>query len=444
MREARCYRRAAVIHAFAQLECSIEMVAAAREAPAPPGARPVALEHLIDFQDALTGEALGAADVATLAPVALTGSSPLAAQAAEASPDGAALRRVWVVAPGSATYTLRVEGAESRRYFGCERAFPVEGAASRRVRVSLVPRMRDVSVAVEVLRGASVRALPDEGLRAVEVRAAAAFEREVEVHAGRCSGERPDGGSHWCVRSLAADARPIALAASVPGYGLASLSLDPRATERTVALAARFQGHFMPTTTVRVAAAYAALNGNGAGAIASIDVAPSSALHGRTCPLDEACVRPVLHGAFGSLGYSRDTLLVGPGEATASDGQVASSLWLFEVGGGVTVVPPGTGDSLRATATASALLGVRDDERTTNRRAVVLSPATTRLGLSAELSLAWRIVGPLQVFAGARLHWFPDFGNRGRDFTFFGDASASNDAASLVQMVLLAGVGIEP
>jgi hypothetical protein len=151
----------------------------------------------------------------------------------------------------------------------------------------------------------------------------------------------------------------------------------------------------------------------------------------------------VIHSAFGSVGYSRDTLLAGPGEATAPDGAVASSLWFFEVGGGVTVVPPGTGDALRATATASALLGVRGDERTADRN-LVLSPATTRLGLAADVSLAWRVVGPLQLFAGARLHWLPEFGGRGRDFTFFGDAPASSVAASLVQVVLQAGVGIEP
>lgn len=443
MREARCYGRDAVIHAFAQLECSIEMVAAAREASPQGAARPATLEHLIDFQDALTGEALRAADVATLAPVARAGGQRLVEREGEASPDGAALRRVWDVAPGASTYTLAVEGAESRRYFGCERTFPVEGAASRRVRVSLVPRMRDVTVSVEVLRGASTRTLPDEGLRAIELRPAASSEREVEVHAGRCSGERPERGSHWCVRSLAAEPASVALSASVPGYGLAALSLDPRTTERTAALTARFPGHFMPATTVRVGVAYGALNGNGVGALAAIDVAPSSALHGRTCPLDEACVRPVIHSGFGSVGYARDTLLAGPGEATAPDGVVASSLWLFEVGGGVTVVPPGTGDALRATATASALLGVRGDERTADRN-VVLSPATTRLGLAADVTLAWRVVGPLQLFAGARMHWFPEFGGRGRDFTFFGDAPPSAAAASLVQVVLQAGVAIEP
>ncbi len=425
---------------FAQLDCSIEMVAADG---APSGARPAAIEHVIDFQDALTGEPLAAGDVAALAPRALAGGAALPAQASETSPDGAALRRVWPVPQGATEYTLRVDGDESRRYFGCARSFPVAGAASRRVRVSLVPRARDVTVDVEIRRGASARSLPDEGLRAVDLRAAAEFERDVEVHGGRCSGERPERGSHWCVQVLTSEARALTLAARVPGYGVASLPFDPRSPARTVALTARYDGHFIPTTTLRVGAAFGVLGGDGAGALASAGVAPGSALHGRTCPLDDACVRPVVHAGFGSLPYAREALLLGPGEAAAVEGDVTGSLWLFEVGGGVTVVPPGTGDALRATALASALLGVRGDE-TSPVGAALLSPATTRLGLSADLSLAWRFAGPLQLFAGARLHWLPEFGGRGRQFTFLGDATVSSQTASLVQVVLQAGIGIEP
>lgn len=428
---------------LAQLECSIEMVAAADEARAPTAEAPGVVDHLIDFQDALTGESLGAADVSTLTPAALVGDTPVAPSAAESSPDGAALRRAWTLPAGATSYTLRVDGAEARRYFGCERAFPVAGAARRRVRVSLVPRARDVSLRVTVRRGSSERALPEEGLRAVELRPSADAEREVEVHAGRCSGERPDAGSHWCVRSLASTSHPFSLAAATPGYGLSTLTFDPRSPERTIALVIAHEGHLMPATTVRVGAAFAPLNGDGPGAIGAIDVAPSSTLHGRTCPLDDVCVRPLVHTGFGALPYSRDTRLFGPGTANASDGSVAGTLWLFEVGGGVTVVPPGTGDALRVTALASALFGARDDEHTAVG-AQLLSPATTRIGLSSDLLLAWRFAGPLQLFGGARVQWFPDFGGAGRQFSFLGDATVSSQSASLLQFVLQAGVGIEP
>ncbi len=435
---------APMVPLLAQLQCSIEMVAAPddtrREGDAATGPR--AVEHVIDFQDALTGEPLSAADVATLSPAALVGDSPVAPSEAERSPDGAALRRAWTFA-STGSYTLRVDGAESRRYFGCERAFPVAGAAARRVRVSLVPRVRDVALRVEVRRGSSARQLPEEGLRAVELRPAAASEREVEVHAGRCSGERPATGSYWCVRSLSEAPRPFALTASTPGYGLAELTLDPASTERTVALVAGYQGHLMPATTVRVGTAFAALNGDGVGALASVDVAPSADLHGRTCPLEAVCVRPLVHAGFGALPYARDTLLLGPGTASTSDGLVRGTLWVFEVGGGVTVVPPGTGDTLRVTALASAALGSRGDERAA-RGDLLLSPATSRLGITSDLAVAWRFAGPVQLFAGARLHWFPEFGGAGRQFTFLGDAVLSSQTASLMQFVLQAGVGIEP
>lgn len=435
---------APMVPLLAQLQCSIEMVAAPDDArpAAEPREGPRAVEHLIDFQDALTGEPLSAADVATLSPVALAGDAAVAPTETETSPDGTALRRAWTFA-ATGSYTLRVDGAESRRYFGCERAFPVAGATARRVRVSLVPRIRDVALRVEVRRGSSARELPEDGLRAVELRPAAASEREVEVHAGRCSGERPETGSHWCVRSLSASPRPFALTASAPGYGLSEVTLDPSSTERTVVLVAAWQGHFMPATTVRAGAAFAAFNGDGVGALASVDVAPSAALHGRTCPLDDVCVRPLVHAGFGALPYARDTLLVGPGTASSSDGPVRGMLWVFEVGGGVTVVPPGTGDALRVTALASAALGARGDELAA-RSALVLSPATSRLGISSDLSLAWRFAGPLQLFAGARLHWFPEFGGAGRQFSFLGDATVSPQTASLMQFVLQAGVGIEP
>ena len=81
----------------------------------------MAIEHVIDFQDALTGELLGPADVATLSPEARVESASLPAQNAETAPDGAALRRIWAMPTAGNTYVLRVEGADSRlRAIGTE------------------------------------------------------------------------------------------------------------------------------------------------------------------------------------------------------------------------------------------------------------------------------------------------------------------------------------
>lgn len=436
-----------MLPALAQLDCAVEVIAddVARTPPpaAAEGPRAGAVGHFIEFRDALTGEPLGAADVAPLAVSALASGGPLRDEHAEASPDGAVLLRVWTLPPTSASYALRVDGSASRRYFGCEREVPAAGPATRRVRVSLVPRARDVTVAVAVRRGSSARELSAEGLRAVELRPSAQSEREVEVRRGRCSGEQPATGSHWCVQSLALEPGPVELAASAPGYGLAALALDVRSTERTVALTAGYEGHLMPSATIRVGAAWAPLGGGDGGVLASLDVLAGSSLHGQTCPLADTCVRPVMRLGAGNLPYARATTLVGPGDAARRDGEVSGDLGVVEVGGGVTVVPAGTGDSLRFTLVASGVLGIRGAELLHGTE-TVLSPATTRFGAAAELYAAWRFFGPLLLHAGARLQGFPSFGGMGRRFSFLGDAPLAGDSASLLQVAVFAGIGVEP
>jgi len=431
-----------VFFALAQLDCAVEAVAADASPPPPPGQRPPAVDHYLEFRDALTGDALGAADVSSLVVSAAAG-APLAEERAETSPDGAVLRRVWALPAAGDAYTVRVDGGASRRYFGCERPLPAAGPAARRVRVSLVPRARDVAVVVAVRRGGSARGISPAGLRAVELRPAASVEREVEVRRGRCSGERPPDGSHWCVQALTLEPGPVELTASAPGYGLATLTLDGRSSARDVTLTARYDGHFMPAATVRVAAVWAPLGGDGPGVLASIDVLAGSALHGQTCPLADTCVRPVMRLGAGNVPYRRTTTLVGPGAAAQRDGEVTGDLGVVEVGGGVTVVPAGTGDSLRFTVAATAVLGFRGEELLEGTR-TVLSPATTRFGGAAELSVGWRFLGPLLLHAGARLQGFPGFGGTGRRFSFLGDAPLAGESASLLQVMVFAGVGVEP
>jgi hypothetical protein len=429
---------------LAQLDCSIEMVAVApaEGTPTPPSQRPAAIEHVIEFQNALSGESLSVADVASLTPVASMSGDVLQAPVAERSADGVALRRAWVIAPTGETYTLRIDGNDSRNYFGCERTFPVAGTPSRAVRVALVPRTRDLSIDVAITRGAHTRPLTASGVRAIELRPAASAEREVELHEGRCTGERPNEGSHWCVRTLAAAPTTFALSVMTPGYGLTTVAVDPRAAERTIALTARYEGHFMPATTWRIGALVGALNGNGIGAFGSLDVLPSSTVHAETCPLAAFCVRPTVHVAGGSVPYARETVLVGPGATSTADTEVHGDLTFFEIGGGVTIVPPGMGDGLRASLVAAALLANRGDEFT-NQNTLLLSSATARLGLSTELTAAWRFAGPLQLFAGARLHWVPSFGRLGRRFSFLGDAPVTTESAALLQVAVHGGLGLE-
>jgi hypothetical protein len=431
-----------VLPALAQLDCVVEAVPFDASPPEVSGQRPTSIDHYIEFQDALTGEPLTPADVSALSVSGVSGAALTEARA-ETSPDGLVLRRVWALPPAGDSYVVRVDGGASRRYFGCERPLPVMGATARRVRVSLVPRARDVVVTVAVRRGGSERSLSAAGLRAVELRAAAEVERDIEIRRGRCSGEQPAEGSHWCVQALTLEPGPVALSASAPGYGLASVTLDARSAARDVPLTARYDGHFMPSATLRVGAAWAPLGGSGVGVLASLDVLAGSALHGQTCPLAETCVRPVMRLGAGNVPYRRTTTLVGPGDLAQRDGEVTGDLGVVELGGGVTVVPAGTGDALRFTVAASAVLGFRGDELLAGT-STVLSPSTTRFGAAAELYAGWRFFGPLLLHAGARLQGFPGFGGTGRRFSFLGDAPLSGESASLLQVVVFAGIGVEP
>ena len=54
------------------------------------------------------------------------------------------------------------------------------------------------------------------------------------------------------------------------------------------------------------------------------------------------------------------------------------------------------------------------------------------------------LLGPLAVHAGARLQGFPAFGPAGRRFSFLGDAPTTAESASLVQVAVFAGIGMEP
>ena len=132
-----CIVAPVVIALLAQLACSIEVVPA-DEATARAG-RPAAIEHVIAFEDALTGESLTVADVSSLGTSARVDGAPMALDGEEASPDGAMLRRVWRVPDAGNRYALVVDGGDARRYFGCSVEVPIEGPEVRRVRVALVP-----------------------------------------------------------------------------------------------------------------------------------------------------------------------------------------------------------------------------------------------------------------------------------------------------------------
>jgi hypothetical protein len=427
----------------AQLHCAIEVSALPAESRA--GATTAAgVEHVFEYADALTGEALAAGDVSALAPTAVARDGrPLAVAGAETSTDGTALRRFYTL-PATGEYTLRVDGADSLRYFGCSADFPVSGTVARRVRVALVPRARDVMVDVAVTRDGGRRGLPRSALALIDVRPSAAAEREAEVHRGTCSGERPAHGSFWCVRSLAERPAPVGLAALVPGYGVATMTLDPTRTERTVVVTAEYEGHHLPTVVARVGVWAALLNGDGAGGYGAVEVVGGSSGHGQTCPIGDTCVRPVAHFSIGASPYQREHVLVGPLGRVTSEGTLGATLAWVEAGAGVTVFPRGTGDRLRATALASGVLGLRPDEYATAPVEYQVSRASTCAGLSAEITAAWRVFNFVQVFAGARLLWFPSVGGRGRDFTYLGDARVSPETASLVQLGLHAGIGVEP
>lgn len=158
----------------------------------------------------------------------------------------------------------------------------------------------------------------------------------------------------------------------------------------------------------------------------------------------DTCVRPVVHVAGGAVPYQRDINFIGPGTSVVADGTVRGLLAFGEVGGGVTVVPGGTNDRLRFTGSVSASLAWRGDEVHEGARALLLSPASARLGLGVDLRASYRFWGIFVLDAGLRSLFFPGFGSRGREFSYLGAAGASRDSASLLQIAALIGLGVEP
>lgn len=431
----------------AQLRCAIELVPTTDPQPRPVAPVEESLranlgtEHVFDFVDALSGERLSPGDVGALIPVAYGASDPLPTRVREDDEAGAPLRR-FITLPSEGTYTLRVDGLGSRRYFGCEAQLPAAGTEARQVRVTLVPRARDVSLAVQVERSGTVREITAAGLREVDLRPDARSEREAEVFRGTCAGENPPRGSHWCVVSLSAEPGVVGLAARAPSFGLAATSFSSTDPARSVPVTARYPGHVLGSVSLRAGATASFLQYGGVGVVLAVDVPTRSGRTGETCPLADTCIRAVGHLGVSVGSYSRETELVGPTTQVVSDGAVAASLALLELGGGVTVVPGGTGDRLRLTALFSGVLGARGDERTAN--GALLSGSVARLGLLGDLLVGVRFAGPWTVFAGLRALWIPAVGPRGRVFSYLGEAPVSPETASLMQLGALFGVGVEP
>lgn len=425
--------RAAVLLA-AQLRCAIELVAApAGAADVPAGAGVV---HEFELVDALTGEAL--TDVGALTPTAFRGDVALPSERVDGV-DGVPRRRVEL--PPTGRYTLRVDGDVSRRYFGCEAELPAAGEGVRRVRVALIPRARDLAVSVDIVRDSARASLPPSTLQRVELRASAAAELDLEVHRGTCAGEATEQGTAWCVRSLSASPGRAAVAVRVPGYGVVEAPVDFRATERQIPVPARFEGHLLSAATLRFHAVVPVLNGATPGGALALDVWGASPTGAMTCPRGETCLRPLVHLEGGVVGYRRGTEFLGPGAQVADDGDVTGTYGWFAAGAGLAVVPAGLDDRLRLSASASLALAARGDEH--RAQGTLLSAATAAPGLGGELTGAWRFAGAWQVQAGVRGAWFPAFGARGRRFSYLGGASTSTEAASLVQLSLHVGLGVE-
>lgn len=440
-------RAPAVFLVAAQLRCAIELVPAGDPMP-----RPVApmeeserarlgTEHVFDFLDALTGERLSPGDVGALLPVAYGADGPLPTRAREDDEAGAPLRR-FVELPRDGSYTLRVDGLGSRRYFGCEAQLPAAGEGARLVRITLLPRARDVSLSVHVERGDTRRALTDLGLREVELRADARSEREVEVFRGTCAGESPARGSHWCVISLAAEPGVVGLSARTPDFGLASLSASVTDPARSIAVEARYPGHVLGSLSLRAGVTVGLLQAGGVGAMVALDVPTLGRRAGETCPWGDTCVRGLLHVGAAYGAYVRETELTGPTTQVTADGETSATFGMFELGGGVTVVPSGTGDRLRLTGLLAGAVVARGEERRADGS--LLSEAVARPALLGDVLASLRFAGPWTVFAGLRTLWVPGVGPRGRQFSYLGAAPVSTETASLVQLGVLVGVGVEP
>ena len=406
--------------------------------PPPPGA---GIEHVFEYVDAVTGERLAPGDVGALVPVAYAGATPLETRVRTDDEAGSPLRR-FITRPPGGRYTVRVDGLGSRRYFGCEADLPAEGAAQRLVRITLLPRARDVSLQVQVRRSGGSREFPALGLREVELRADARSEHDTEVFRGTCAGERPASGSHWCVVSLAAAPGPIGLSARAPEFGVAPLEIAADDPARGIAVRATFAGHVLGYVTLRAGAFVGVLGAGSPGATFAVDVPTRSDFTGDTCPADATCVRALAHLGATYAGYGRDTELVGPATRVLPDGATSATYGLLEAGAGVTVAPGGTGDRLRLTALFSAALAARGDEYRPD--GTLLSEASSRLGIVGDVFATVRLAGPFTVWAGVRSLWLPSVGARGRQFSYLGAATVSPESASLVQLGVLAGLGVEP
>jgi hypothetical protein len=432
-----------VLVLLAQLHCAIELVAATD--PSPRALAPVSAaegtEHVFDYVDALSGERLSPGDVGALIPVAYGPDGPLPTRVREDDEAGAPIRR-FIALPSAGEYTVRVDGLGSRRYFGCEARLPASGDGPRQVRITLLPRARDVSLTTEVERGDTRRELTPYGLRQVELRPDARSERELEVVRGTCSGEHPPQGSHWCVLSLAADPGAVGLAARTPGFGLAPMSVSMTDPARSIDVHARYPGHLLGTVSLRVGAIIGLLHGDSPGAMVAVDVPTRSEATGDTCPMGDTCIRGLVHlgASYGS--YRRETELVGPTTRVTPDGDTSATYGLLEAGAGVTVAPGGTGDRLRLTGILSGALAARTEERRTNN--ALLSEASSRLGLMGDVLASVRFAGPWTVFAGLRALWLPSVGSRGRQFSYLGAAPVSSETASLLQLGVLIGLGVDP
>ncbi|MDB4929893.1 MAG: hypothetical protein JWM10_2377 [Myxococcaceae bacterium] len=432
---------------LAQLHCAIELVPATEPsaralAPVPAAEQSAAgTEHVFDYVDALSGERLSPGDVGALVPIAYGPSGALATRVREDDEAGAPIRR-FIALPPDGEYTVRVDGLGSRRYFGCEARLPAAGDGPRRVRITLLPRARDVSLTAEIERGDARRELTPMGLREVELRPDARSERELEVVRGTCSGERPPRGSHWCVLSLAAEPGAVGLTARAPAFGLASMSVAMTDPARSVAVSARYPGHLLGAFSLRLGAAIGLLHGDGPGATVAVDVPTRSEATGGTCPAGDTCLRGLVHlgATYGS--YRRDTELVGPTTQVTPDGETSATYGLLEAGAGVTVAPGGTGDRLRLTGILAGVLAARTEERRANN--ALLSEGSSRLGLVGDVLASVRFAGPWTVFAGLRALWLPSVGARGRQFSYLGAAPVSAETASLVQLGLLIGLGVDP
>lgn len=433
---------------IAQLRCAIELLAPRDPPPPPPPSaehRPAnTMDHEFEFVDALMGTPLGEREILGLEPVAVgPDGAALPVLDGSTSVEGNLVRRA-VLMPRGGFYGVRVDGAGSLRYFGCAAQLSAPGEGPRRVRVSLVPRARDVSLNVEVYRDGGRRVVPTSELGVMDLRADAVSERELEVHPGRCTGARPDRGRSWCVRSLAAAPAHMGLVLRVPGYGIARMPFVATAPERTIEVTARVEGHLLPEAVPRVSGLIGVVNGAGVGAQASLDVVPALRSLAATCPMSETCVRPVVHIAAGAIPYERNINFYGPGSSVVADGSVSGLLAFGEVGGGVTLVPAGTGDRLRLTGTVSAALGWRGDEVTSGANPLLISPEAARMGIGVDVRVGYRFAGVFVVDAGIRTLAFPAFGSRGREFSYLGAAGASSESASLLQVAALIGLGVEP